>query len=174
MANTNDLRNVVEPSLKAVFFERYQCERLEVSTRSLKYIFEGMEPDLLAIDREKGILYVGEITTSGYLGPRKGNFHHGTVKKVYEAFGKFYLMQKDSDNVLNRFSEHYPELKASIMSCHFIMPAGAAALTALGYREKLFKQGVMTLDELPLPIEINSLMCELLKKASAEMTVLNK
>lgn len=169
MANTNDLRIVVEPHIKSLFIEKYQCNDLNLSAKDLKYIFEGLEPDLVACDKNKGLLYIGEITTSGYLGAKGRSFHHGTVKKVFEAFGKFYLMQIDTENILKRFAELFPDIKLSNISCHFIMPAGAEALTALGYRKKLFEQGVMKLEELTLSKEVNILMCEILKKAAKEM-----
>lgn len=169
MANTNDLRIIVEPHLKAVFVEKYQCNSMDLSSKDLKYVFDGLEPDLVACDKNIGLLYIGEITTSGYLGAKGRSFHHGTVKKVFEAFGKFYLMQTDKENILRRFTEFSPGIKLLNISCHFIMPAGAQALTALGYRQKLFEQGVMKLEELMLSKEVNMLMCEILKKASQEM-----
>lgn len=169
MANTNDLKNIIEPHLKVAFNDKYQCKCIDMTPKDLKYVFNGLEPDLVAVDIDLAMLYVGEITTSGYLGAKGRSFHHGTTKKVFEAFGKFYLIQKDKENILKNISQFYPDIKLSNLSCHFIMPAGAESLTALGYRKRLFEQGIMTLDELKLSEEVNSLMCDILQKASNEM-----
>lgn len=88
MANTNQLKYIVETEIKRIFSEKYGCKLLTLSNKQLQVIFNDMEPDVVAINHEKGILHIGEVTTSGFMGQRGKDFHIGAVKKVFEAFSK--------------------------------------------------------------------------------------
>ena len=95
MANTNQLKCSIEFDIKRKFEEKYYCKVISLSNKNLQYIFNDMEPDLVAIDINSGILHIGEITTSGFMGQRGRDFHIGAVKKIFEAFSKFYLLLLD-------------------------------------------------------------------------------
>lgn len=171
MANTNDLKKVVEPDLINGFKRLYNCEILRLSPKELKHVFLDMEPDLVGTDREGTTLYVGEITTSGYFGQKERDFHVGAVKKVSEAFAKFflYLIPENSKEICSRVKKYYPGLQTIEMSCHFIVPKGSRFINALGYRERLFQTGIMKLDELPLSPHIKEIMEEVLQRSKREM-----
>ncbi len=64
MANTNQLKYIIEPELKRNFCDKYGCELIALSNKELQHIFNDMEPDLVAIDKNSGTLHIGEITTS--------------------------------------------------------------------------------------------------------------
>ena len=100
MANTNQLKYIVELDIKRNFCEKYSCELIALSNKQLQQIFNGAEPDLVAIDINSGTLYIGEITTSGFMGHNGKDFHIGAVKKIFEAFSKFYILLMDKDGVL--------------------------------------------------------------------------
>lgn len=88
MANTNRLKKEVEPEIINLFCKKYDCNLLSFDPKSkIKEIFLGMDHDLVAYDKNKKILYIGEITASGYDGHR-GNFHVGAVRKFAEIFFK--------------------------------------------------------------------------------------
>jgi hypothetical protein len=129
-----------------------------------------MEPDLVGADSISSTLYIGEITTSGYLGGRGRDFHIGAVKKVFEAFSKFYLFTHNKNEILQRLSKYYPDLQLNNISCHFIVPAGSAFIKSLGYRRRLFDVSIMKLDELLLPDEIRNMMIDTLKSSRQEMS----
>lgn len=170
MANTNKLRSIVEPALAKEFETKYHCRLLRFSTKELKNIFLGMEPDLVAISDDGITLYIGEITTSGFLGRKGKDFHVGGVKKVFEAFSKFYLFSLSDNNatILNRLKHYYPSLESKVVSYHFIVPRGSRFVKALGYREGLFRTGLMHLDLLPLSPNIQNIMEETLNISKDE------
>jgi hypothetical protein len=67
MTNTNLLKTEIEPELINGFNKKHQCKDLPISSKKeLKQIFLEMEPDLVSYDVNKCILYIGEITVSGY------------------------------------------------------------------------------------------------------------
>ncbi|HHW40564.1 MAG TPA: hypothetical protein GXX19_05350 [Syntrophomonadaceae bacterium] len=71
MANTNILKTEIEEALIQSFVNKYTGVRiLDLSTREKIYVFQGTEPDLVGVNSENLTLYLGEITTSGYLGQR--------------------------------------------------------------------------------------------------------
>jgi len=170
MTNTNLLKTEIEPELINGFNKKHQCKDLPIgSKKELKQIFLEMEPDLVSYDVNKCILYIGEITVSGYNGQRGGNFHVGAVKKVAEAFSKFYLIKQDKAIICNNIAKLYPDRKFDEISCHFIVPEKSKFIKALGYREKLFKCGIMSLDIIPLSGKTKNTMLEILENAKKEM-----
>lgn len=169
MANTNLLKTVVEPELIRLFAEKYKCRVLDLSRTQLKYVFSEMEPDLVAVDNQGVNLYIGEITTSGYLGQRGGDFHIGAARKVTESFAKFYLYKLDSKTIFERLSRYESGLQLTTISNHFIVPQGARFLRALGYRERFLTTENMQLDELILQPRVKNIMMEVLNNSKNEM-----
>lgn len=169
MANTNQLKYIIEPEMKRIFCDTYCAETLSLSNKQLQCIFNDMEPDLVAVSYEKGILHIGEITTSGFMGQKGKDFHIGAVKKIFEAFSKFYLLRLDKAGVLQRLRKYYDISIISDIQCHFIVPEGSRFIKALGYRAKLFDTGVMSLDTIKLDKEYELLMIQILMNAKDEM-----
>jgi hypothetical protein len=111
----------------------------------------------------------GKLKNMGYNGQRGGNFHVGAVKKVAEAFSKFYLIKQDKAIICNNVAKLYPDCKFDEISCHFIVPENSKFIKALGYREKLFKCGIMSLDIIPLSDKTKNTMLDILENAKKEM-----
>jgi hypothetical protein len=173
MANTTVLKNIIEPELERGFFLKYghlEKMRPKPTNAELRDIFMDMEPDLIGVGSISSILYIGEITTSGYLGSRRGDFHIGAAKKVSEAFSRFSLINHNKTKILQRLHKYYPSLKLHNISCHFIVPEGAPFIKALGYREHLFKVGIMELDKITLPDDVKKLMIGALASSREEMS----
>lgn len=126
-----------------------------------------MEPVLLGYHAIDNKLYIGEITTSGYMGQRGRDFHVGAVKKVFEAFCKFFLIH-DDENIMMRFSKHMDNIKIESIKCFFIVPEGSRFINALGYRKRLFEKGIMDLETIELSIETHELMLKVLLNAKNE------
>ena len=99
MANTNVLKTVVEQELVQFFCQKNKLEPINLKKSQVKDIFSGMEPDLIAYNPTDKTLVIGEVTTSGYMGQKGKDFHVGAVKKVFEAFSKFYLFYDDFENI---------------------------------------------------------------------------
>jgi hypothetical protein len=72
MANTNELKTVAEPELLRLFCSKNKLTQLDFNRAQVKHIFNEMEPDLIAYSAQHKTLYVGEATTSGYLGQKRG------------------------------------------------------------------------------------------------------
>lgn len=173
MANTNELKTVVEPELIPGFCKKYLCEKLFFSKNELYNIFLEMEPDLVAYDGNKGILYIGEITVSGYNGQRGRDFHIGGARKFAECFSKFYLlkhMEENSQEISKRMGMLKPEYHFKTISCHLIVPEGSRFIKALGYRKKLLETGIMSLDEISLSEITKGTMLKILENATNEKT----
>lgn len=86
MANTNRLKKEIEPEIINLFCKKYDCNLLSFDPKSkIKEIFLGMDHDLIAYNKNKKILYIGEITASGYDGHR-GNISYWRCKKVCRNF----------------------------------------------------------------------------------------
>jgi hypothetical protein len=101
VANTQKLK-LVEAEMIDTFCSRNQIRALALSRDQIHSIFGDMEPDLVGYHPLQRTLCIGEITTSGYLGQRGKDFHVGAVKKLTEAFGKFYLIREDGDTIANK------------------------------------------------------------------------
>jgi len=169
MANTNQLKGIIEFDIKRKFEEKYCCKVIYLSNKNLQYIFNDMEPDLVAINTKSSILHIGEITASGFMGQRGKDFHIGAVKKIFEAFSKFYLLLHDQEAVIKRLSYHYDIGRINSIECHFIVPEGTRFIKALGYRAKLFDTGIMKLDTIKLDSVNEQLMIQVLMNAKQEM-----
>lgn len=150
MANTNELKTLVEKELLQFFCQKNELIQLNLTRAQVKQIFNDMEPDLIAYGNHDKTLYVGEATTSGYMGQKRGDFHVGAVKKIFEAFSKFYLFFDDFDNIVRGVAKHVPGIDINNLKCVFIVPQGSRFLNALGFRKRLFEKGYMTLETIEL------------------------
>ncbi|MTI71080.1 MAG: hypothetical protein FH751_12595 [Firmicutes bacterium] len=170
MANTNKLKTVVEKEMIDRFCDKYEIKplKLDLQKNKIHTIFSGMEPDLIAYHEEERILYLGEITTSGYLGQRGRDFHVGAVKKISEAFSKFYLLYNDIRIINKRLQEYLPDNEIDSVKCFFIVPEGSKFINALGYRKKLFETRYMDLETIKLTKESHSVMIEVLEASKNE------
>ncbi len=168
MANTNLLKSLVEKEMINTFCQKYQIQLLNLSTRQLHNIFNDMEPDLTGYQPSQKALCIGEITTSGYLGQRGKDFHVGAVKKVFEAFSKFYLFHDDTDNIIEKASRHISELNIESIKCFFIVPEGSKFINALGYRKRLFEKGYMDLETIKLTKDTQDVMIKILMDSRNE------
>ncbi|MBU3145807.1 hypothetical protein [Clostridium sp. CF012] len=168
MANTNLLKTVVEKELAENFCIKYELEQLTLPQKQMHNIFSNMEPDLIGINRNQKTLYLGEITTSGFMGQRGRDYHVGAVKKVAEAFSKFYLFKDDEKNIIRSISNYIPLAEVYNLKCYFIVPEGSKFLNALGYRTKLFEKGYMELEKIKLSKETEDKMIEVLIESKNE------
>ncbi len=171
MANTNKLK-IVEQEMIDTFYKINKVMSVKLSTKQKKSIFLGMVPDLVAYAKRKKMLYIGEITTSGYFGQRGKDFHLGAVRKIFEAFSKFYLIKRkiDISNLRSKLKaigtniQEFNEIK-----CHFIVPEGARFLNAFGFRKELFNAKIMDLNIIRLSPELQKIMEDTLRKSINEM-----
>ncbi len=171
MANTNLLKTVVEKEIIKMYCEKHVASQIELSIKMVKFIFDGTEPDLVAYRAADRTLHLGEITTSGFQGQKGKNFHIGAVKKVFEAFAKFTLWRDDLDTILQRFRECGIDNEVENVVGSFIVPEGCKFIHALGYRNKLFNKGIMTLEVIPLKPETIEVMLEVHHSAKAEIWI---
>jgi hypothetical protein len=171
MTNTNKLKIEVEHELIESFCSQYECEKLNFAPKNkLTRIFFGIEPDLVAYNKNNRKLYVGEITVSGYNGHRGKDFHVGAVRKFAESFSKFYILSLGKNEIHKEIIKLYPYCDFEQISCYFIVPAGSKFMNALGYREKLLKTGIMEKAEISLSDNSKKIMLEVLECAKNEMT----
>jgi|GEM_PF-1812487 len=169
MANTNLLKTVVEKEMIDAFSKKYSILPINLSKKQMHEIFDDMEPDLIGYHIQEKALYLGEITTSGYMGQKNRDYHVGAVKKVFEAFSRFYLFHDDFLNIIQRAKKANIGIEIESLKCFFIVPEGSRFIKALGYREKLFKTGHMSLETISLTEEAHSIMLQVLKKSKDEM-----
>lgn len=173
MTNTNELKTEVEHELIESFCFKYKCTKLNFTPENRsREIFLGIEPDLVAYNKNDGKLYIGEITVSGYNGHQGKDFHVGAVRKLAESFSKFYLLslKENISEIRERIQKIHHDCDFEQISCHFIVPVGSRFINALGYREKLFKTGIMKKDEILLSERSKNIMLKVLRNAKNEMT----
>lgn len=169
MANTNQLKKIVENEIINTFCEKHKVRRMDISRKDLHTIFFDTEPDLVGYDEQSKTLYIGEITTSGYFGGRGKDYHVGAVKKIYEAFSKFYLFHDDKEILFSRIKKSDFCMEPSRLKCFFIVPEGSRFINALGYRDRLFKKGYMELEKIPLLKGTYDVMKKVLLDSKNEM-----
>lgn len=169
MANTNDLKNIVEPAVLAAFWSSHGAQPIPDRTHLAAFVY-GMELDGIGISRDAGRLYVCEVTASGYLGHRGKNFHVGAVRKFADAFARFSIVMhaQNREALLAAASRHH-SAPLSDIECHLVVPKGSRFIQALGYRNRLLEIGVMHLTEVELQPEIEVVLCKVLGSASAEI-----
>lgn len=169
MANTRLLETKVESEIIESFCNKYQLKRVNLSKRQIKEVFDEMEPDLIGYRDIDNTLYIGEITTSGFMGQRGHDFHVGAVKKVFEAFCKFYLIHDDMENKIIKLSKYTDNIKIDEMKCFFIVPKGSKFINTLGYRNRLFEKGIMDLETIELTNETYEEMLRVLENSRDEI-----
>lgn len=169
MANTNLLKTVVEKEIIASFCNKHKLQLIDLSKKKMHEIFDDMEPDLVGYHALDKSLYIGEITTSGYMGQRGRDFHIGAIKKVFEAFSKFHLFHDDMDNIIKRITKTEVGIEIEAIKCFFIVPEGSRFINALGYRKRLFEKGYMSLERIELTEETKTLMIKVLTDSKNEI-----
>jgi hypothetical protein len=159
MANTNGLKEVVEPFMVKEVLKKYEATKLPI-----KVILE-MHPDLLAYTVDTVI--IGEATTSGFNGSKRGNYHAGGIKKLFEAFCKFSILKSHEDEILSIFSE---ETHCSFKKIRylFIVPKGSKFIDGLGYRQRLLSMNIMELELVKLNPETDRILKDNLKNCQDE------
>ena len=169
MANTNKLRTIVEPELIEKFCEKFRCRKLAISQKDFRDIFFGIQPDFIAYDEKMKILYIGEITVSGFLGRKGKDFHIGGTRKLAEVFSKFYLfnLEKNRFRICQAIGK-LSHINIRNISCHLVVPQDTRFINALGYRTKLFETGIMKLEKLPLSDRCQRIVVEILQSAKEE------
>ena len=93
MANTEKLKTIIEPELAELFLKKHSARRL-LPGRLL-----GMDCDVVAYSESNRVLWFCEITTSGFLGKGKSDFHVGAVRKFCEGFSKFFILRSHQEKV---------------------------------------------------------------------------
>lgn len=172
VANTNLLKTVVEPEIIENFCSKHQLQIIKLTKNQMKDVFDDMEPDLIGYRDIDNTLFIGEITASGYMGQKGRDFHVGAVKKVFEAFCKFYLIHDDKDNIIIKLSKYMDKIKIDSIKCFFIVPKGSKFINALGYRKRLFEKGIMDLETIELSSETHELMLRVLMESKNEKKIL--
>ncbi|OGR89772.1 MAG: hypothetical protein A3A86_04660 [Elusimicrobia bacterium RIFCSPLOWO2_01_FULL_60_11] len=170
MANTNELKNVIEPALSERFWKTKNAQQVVPSLGLRRELF-GMEFDGIGINREQKTLYFCEITVSGFLGHRGKDFHIGATRKFADAFARFSIITHSLTKAsLLRAAERDYDIKLEHIRCHLVVPKGSRFIRALGYRTRLLEMGVMDLTEIELPDNEGEILNRVLKAASAEMS----
>lgn len=170
MANTNELKNIIEPALSERFWKIKNARQVVPSLGLRKELF-GMEFDGIGIHTEQRTLYFCEITVSGFLGHRGRDFHIGATRKLADAFARFSIINHapTKESLLQAAERDYGTNLEHIR-CHLVVPEGSRFIRALGYRTRLLEMGVMDLTEIDLPDSEMSILNRVLKAASAEMS----
>jgi len=170
MANTNELKNIIEPALSERFWKIKSAQQVVPSSGLRRELF-GMEFDGIGIHREQRALYFCEITVSGFLGHRGKDFHIGATRKLADAFARFSIVTHlpTKDSLLQAAERDYGE-RLEHVRCHLVVPKGCRFIRALGYRTRLLEMGVMELTEVELPDRELEILNRVLKAASAEMS----
>jgi hypothetical protein len=170
MANTNELKNVIEPALLQGFWKTMNAQQISPSLGLRRELF-GMEFDGIGVHREQESLYFCEVTASGFLGARGRDFHLGATKKFADAFARFSIIMHPPTKacLLQAVRQDY-DLDLQHIRCHLVVPKGSRFIRALGYRTRLLEMGVMRLSEIELPEVEGKTLERVLKAASAEMS----
>jgi|CXWL01.1.fsa_nt_gi hypothetical protein len=170
MANTNELKNIIEPALSERFWKSQNARQVVPSTGLRRELF-GMEIDGIGISQQLKTLYFCEITVSGFLGHRGKDFHIGATKKFADAFARFSIITHPTTKAaLLRAAEQDYDVKLEHIKCHLVVPKGSRFIRALGYRTRLLEMGVMDLAEIELPENEGKILDRVLKAARAEMS----
>ena len=107
--------------------------------QTIRRDFLQYTPDFVAYDNRGEVLYIGEITVSGYLGRKGRNFHIGGVRKLAEVFTKFYLFNIEDNRkmIIQRLKQVHENIHLKKVSCHLVIPEKSKFIKAIGYRNKL-------------------------------------
>ena len=145
MANTQLLKTKIEPELAGGFLLAHDAVRIAPGP------LLGMQPDLVAYSIETRILWVCEITVSGFLGKGDALFHVGASRKFCEGFAKFSILNRLGREAKNQIAEatHTPHIVEARMECRFVVPTGSRFIQALGWRKQLVGT-IMQVEEIEL------------------------
>jgi hypothetical protein len=163
MARTEVLKTIIQPELAASFLLAHNA--IEIKPRRLL----GMEPDLVAYSAADGVLWICEITTSGFLGKGNANFHVGASRKFCEGFAKFSIVTLKADEAkqhISIFAEN-PRVDEARLECRFVVPKDSRFIQALGWRGQLAGT-VMRIEEVALTAHSREQMIEALLSSRAE------
>ncbi|MBK9497784.1 MAG: hypothetical protein IPO06_00110 [Leptospiraceae bacterium] len=165
MANTKLLKEQIEPKLRAIFVNENQIDLLNNVHEIL-----GTQPDV--IGEKENILYLGEITVSGYLGSTKGDFHIGATRKLAESFLKLFILKKQKKKLEKELADKYNFIRNyADIQLYFIYPENARFMKALGYREFIFDSGAIKKYPIHLDNESEALLNDVLNNARNEFKV---
>ncbi len=139
--------------------------------QTIRRDFLQYTPDFVAYDNRGEVLYIGEITVSGYLGRKGRNFHIGGVRKLAEVFTKFYLFNIEDNRkmIIQRLKQVHENIHLKKVSCHLVIPEKSKFIKAIGYRNKLLETDIIKLDMLPLTARTEKTVTETLQNAKDEM-----
>lgn len=170
MANTNELKNVIQPALLECFWKTNSAQQI-VPSLGLRRALFGMEFDGIGLQREQKCLYFCEVTASGFLGGRGKDFHNGATKKFADAFARFSIVTYPPTraSLLQAAGQDF-DLKLEHIECHLIVPKGSRFIRALGYRTRLLEMGVIDLTEIEFPEDKGKILERVLNAASEEMS----
>jgi hypothetical protein len=145
MALTKVLEYLIEPELARGFLLVHQAEKI----KSQELLC--MKPDLIAYSEAEGVLWICEITTSGFLGKAKGNFHLGGAKKFCESFVKFSILMSKASEVKEKISRYSNDLRIlnAQLKCCLVVPKDSCFIKALGWRSQCLGEG-MQVEEVAL------------------------
>ncbi|WP_225414637.1 hypothetical protein [Stigmatella hybrida] len=169
MANTNELKKVVEPGLLRAFWLSRAAQAVPLSG-GLRRLVHEMEPDGIGIHPASGTLFMCEATASGYMGGKRGDFHDGAATKLIETYARFSLLMhsKTREELLATASKEHA-CSLTQLRCHLIVPQGTRFIQALGYRTRFLKVGVMELTQVELSPPEQQVMEIVLREARGEM-----
>ncbi|TKB94952.1 MAG: hypothetical protein E8D41_02655 [Nitrospira sp.] len=170
MANTNDLKNVIEPALLEGFRKSEKGHQV-VQTAALRRELFGMEFDGIGLQPQHKTLCFLEATVSGYLGHNGRDFHIGASKKFADAFARFSIvMFPPTKAALLKAATQEFATDLENINCHLVVPKGSRFIRALGYRTRLLEMGIMRVTEIELPEEEREILMQALNAARDEMT----
>ena len=169
MANTNDLKNVIEPALLEGFWKAEKGKQVVQTAARRRELF-GMEFDGIGLQPQQKALCFCEVTVSGYLGHRGRDFHVGATKKFADAFARFSIVMYPSTKaaLLKAAAREFATELESI-NCHLVVPKGSRFIRALGYRTRMLEMGIMRLTEIQLSEEQREILQRVLNAARDEM-----
>ena len=163
MARTEVLKTVLQPELAGSFLRKHNA--VEIKLRRLL----GMELDLVAYSAVDGVLWICEITVSGFLGKGNSNFHVGASRKFCEGFAKFSIVTLKADEAKEHVSAvvKNPRIANARLECRFVVPKDSRFIQALGWRGQLAGT-VMQVEEVGLSDSSREQMIEALLMSRAE------
>lgn len=163
MASTQALKTLIEAELAAGFLKQHDA----VEIRPGRLL--GIDFDLVAYSAVEKILWVCEMTASGFLGGSKGDFHVGASRKFCEGFAKFSILRLKAHEAKERVSAvcDNPAILSTSLQCRFVVPLGCRFIRALGWRRQLV-EGVMELHETELSRSSHETMVGVLRAARNE------
>lgn len=170
MANTNRLKNEIEPALLDSFRKTKGITGIEPS-KAVRQHLGGMKFDGIGICEQNHELVFCEATTSGFLGGRDRDFHTGGVRKLADTFARFSIvMHRSVQKKLLAAAARDCGRPLKRIKCYLVVPEGCRFVEAIGYRKKWLEMGVMELATVKLPPSKRVILLQALGDARSEMT----